>query len=71
MSAPHHITLWPRIMKWRAGLSDAIRRHWRNALILLSMLLALWPLLIRMLLEISQQEWLEQIQKLLEILLAQ
>lgn len=38
MSAPHHITLWPRIMKWRAGLSDAIRRHWQNALILLSML---------------------------------
>ena len=43
MSAPHHITLWPRSLAWRAqiwrtGLSDAIRRYGRNALIMLSML---------------------------------
>ena len=43
MSAPHHITLWPRSSAWRAqiwltGLSDSIRRYGRNALIMLSML---------------------------------
>ena len=43
MSAPHHITPCPRSMAWRAqiwrtGLSDAIRRYGRNALIMLSML---------------------------------
>ena len=43
MSAPHHITLWPHSLAWRAqiwrtGLSDAIRRYGRNALIMLSML---------------------------------
>ncbi|CAI8219782.1 MAG: Dipeptidyl-peptidase 5 [SAR116 cluster bacterium] len=43
MSAPHHITLWPRSLAWRAqiwrtGLSDAIRRYGRNALIMLAML---------------------------------
>ena len=43
MSAPHHISLWPLSMAWRAqiwrtGLSDKIRQYGRNALIMMSML---------------------------------
>ena len=60
MSAPHDITLSPRIKTWRAqiwrnGLSDAIRRHGRNALIFLSMLcVAATPALAQLRIEITE-----------------
>ena len=60
MSAPHDITLWPRIKTWRGkiwrnGLSDAIRRHGRNALIFLSMLcVAATPALAQLRIEITE-----------------
>ena len=60
MSAPHHITFWPRNTAWRAqiwrtGLSDAIRRYGRNALIMLSMLcVAATPALAQLRIEITE-----------------
>ena len=60
MSVPHHITLWPRSLAWRAqiwrtGLSDAIRRYGRNALIMLSMLcVAATPALAQLRIEITE-----------------
>ncbi len=55
MSAPHHITLWPRILTWRTCLSDVIRRHGRNALILLTMLfMAATPALSQLRIEITE-----------------
>ena len=64
MSAPHNITLWPRIVTrltgiwrtdmWRAGLSAAIRRYGRTMLLLLSMLcVAATPALSQLRIEIT------------------
>jgi len=60
MSAPHHITFWPRSTVWRAqiwrtSLSDAIRRYGRNALIMLSMLcMEATPALAQLRIEITE-----------------